>query len=199
MRIGLSERSHATARRWGARLRALGPRALNGHGHDREEGAGAAFGVRRPGTREVLLIDPRNVVAASEDDTLLGTRDSDRAIDGALRKGRSYADRENDPRVDRRDFEFVTPVTLFGARYAYEVTYDHKTYDGQLNEVRRTLALVGLLALFGGGAVFYVVGGRRLMRDHRSVLRRATRDGLTDLPNQRAFQDELPGRPSGGF
>jgi diguanylate cyclase (GGDEF)-like protein len=40
--------------------------------------------------------------------------------------------------------------------------------------------------------VFYLVGGRRLMRDHRMVLQRATRDGLTDLPNQRAFQDEFP-------
>ena len=33
------------------------------------------------------------------------------------------------------------------------------------------------------------------MRDHRMVLRRATRDGLTDLPNMRAFQDEFPPRP----
>jgi diguanylate cyclase (GGDEF)-like protein len=42
-----------------------------------------------------------------------------------------------------------------------------------------------------GGAVFYLVGGRRLMRSHRIALQRATRDGLTDLPNQRAFQDEF--------
>jgi diguanylate cyclase (GGDEF)-like protein len=48
-----------------------------------------------------------------------------------------------------------------------------------------------LLTLFGGGGVFYLVGGRRLMRDHRVALERATRDGLTDLPNQRAFADEL--------
>ena len=58
--------------------------------------------------------------------------------------------------------------------------------------MRRVLLLVGLLALFGGGAVFYLVGGRVLLRDHRRALQRATRDGLTDLPNQRAFQDELP-------
>ncbi len=31
-----------------------------------------------------------------------------------------------------------------------------------------------------------------LLRDHRRALQRATRDGLTDLPNQRAFQDEFP-------
>jgi len=148
--------------------------------------------ARRPGTREVLLIDPRNVITASEDDALVGTSDSDRPIEGALRHGRPYAGRENDTDRDRLDFEFVTPVELFGARYAYEVSYAHRAYDAQLNEVRKVLALIGLLAVFGGGAVFYLAGGRRLMRDHRMVLRRATRDGLTDLPNQRAFQDELP-------
>jgi diguanylate cyclase (GGDEF)-like protein len=57
--------------------------------------------------------------------------------------------------------------------------------------VRRGLILVGWLALFGGGAVFYLFGGRALLRSHRRALERATRDGLTDLPNQRAFQDEF--------
>ena len=84
------------------------------------------------------------------------------------------------------------PVNLPGGRYAYEVSYDHRTYDAQLHDMRMVLLLVGLLALFGGGGVFYVVGGRALLRDHRRALQRATRDGLTDLPNQRAFQDELP-------
>ncbi len=93
---------------------------------------------------------------------------------------------------DRENFEFVVPVYLPGGRYAYEVTYDHRTYDAQLHDMRMVLLLVGLLALFGGGGVFYVVGGRALLRDHRRALQRATRDGLTDLPNQRAFQDELP-------
>ena len=96
------------------------------------------------------------------------------------------------PTKDRKNFEFVVPVELPGGRYAYEVIYGHRTYDAQLHDVRRVLLLVGLLALFGGGAVFYLVGGRVLLRDHRRRSQRATRDGLTDLPNQRAFQDELP-------
>jgi diguanylate cyclase (GGDEF)-like protein len=86
----------------------------------------------------------------------------------------------------------VVPVNLPGGRYAYEVTYDHRTYDAHVGEVRTILALIGLLALISGGGVFYVVGGRRLIRDHRMVMLRATRDGLTDLPNQCAFQDEFP-------
>ncbi|HEY5044267.1 MAG TPA: bifunctional diguanylate cyclase/phosphodiesterase [Solirubrobacteraceae bacterium] len=148
--------------------------------------------ARRPGTLEALLIDQRHVVTAASEDRLVGTTEADPRIDAALEHGSSSAGRESDPRKDRRNFEFVVPVELPGGRYAYEVNYDHRTYDAQLHEVRMVLLLVGLLALFGGGAVFYLVGGRALMRDHRTALQRATRDGLTDLPNQRAFQDELP-------
>jgi diguanylate cyclase (GGDEF)-like protein len=147
--------------------------------------------ARRPGTREAFLIDQKRVIRAGAG-ALVGTTDSDPRIDAALGKGASYAGNESDPTKDGRDFEFIVPVELRGQRYAYEVTYDHRTYDAQLNEVRRILILVGLLTFFGGGAVFYLVGGRRLMRDHRMVLQRATRDGLTDLPNMRAFQDEFP-------
>jgi diguanylate cyclase (GGDEF)-like protein len=148
--------------------------------------------ARRPGTLEAFLIDQKHKVRAAGAGALVGTTDSDPRIDAALGKGASYAGNESDPTKDGRDFEFIVPVELRGQSYAYEVTYDHRTYDAQLNEVRRILILVGLLTFFGGGAVFYLFGGRRLMRDHRMVLRRATRDGLTDLPNMRAFQDEFP-------
>jgi diguanylate cyclase (GGDEF)-like protein len=147
---------------------------------------------RRPGTREAFLINEQHVITAAANEALVGTRDVDPRIAAALTDGKQYAGHEADPGKDRSDFEFVIPVTLPTGRYAYEVTYDHRTYDAQLNEMRRILALIGLFAVIGGGGVFYLVGGRRLMRDHRMVLRRATRDGLTDLPNQRAFQDEFP-------
>jgi diguanylate cyclase (GGDEF)-like protein len=146
----------------------------------------------RPGTLRAVLIDQRHVITAAAEKRLIGTTDADPRIDGALEHGTSYAGREADPAQNRKNFEFVVPVELLGGRYAYELTYDHHAYDAQLHDVRMVLLLVGLLALFGGGAVFYLVGGRALMRDHRLALQRATRDGLTDLPNQRAFQDELP-------
>jgi diguanylate cyclase (GGDEF)-like protein len=57
--------------------------------------------------------------------------------------------------------------------------------------IRDSMALIALLGLLGGGVVFYLVGGRGLTRRHRSALERATLDGLTDLPNQRAFQRDL--------
>ena len=154
--------------------------------------------ARRPGTLEAVLVDRRQVVVAAGGarvgggGRLIGTTDADRRIEAALEHGGSYAGREADPTKDRPNFEFVAPVELLGARYAYQVIYSYRAYDAQLRDVRRVLLLVGLLALFGGGAVFYLVGGRVLLRDHRRALQRATRDGLTDLPNQRAFQDELP-------
>jgi len=155
--------------------------------------------ARRPGTLEAVLIDQRHaIVAAGEtrvagsEARLVGSEDADPRIDAALEHGTSYAGREGDNSKDRKNFEFVTPVNLPGGRYAYEVSYDHRVYDAQLHDMRMVLVLVGLLTLFGGGGVFYLVGGRALLRDHRRALQRATRDGLTDLPNQRAFQDELP-------
>jgi diguanylate cyclase (GGDEF)-like protein len=148
--------------------------------------------ARRPGTREAFLIDQQHVIRAAANGALVGTTDSDPRINAALGNGASYAGNESDPAKNDHDFEFIVPVELRGQHYAYEVTYDHRTYDAQLNEVRRILILIGLLTFFGGGAVFYLFGGRRLMRDHRMVLHRATRDGLTDLPNMRAFQDEFP-------
>jgi diguanylate cyclase (GGDEF)-like protein len=146
----------------------------------------------RPGTREAILVDSRGVIMAASRDALVGTTERDLRVVAALEHGTSYAGRETDPAKDSRDFQFATPVRLPRGRFAYEVTYDHRTYDAKLQTVRTILALIGLLALTGGGAAFYLLGGRRLMRDHRVVLRRATRDGPTDLPNQRAFQDEFP-------
>lgn len=149
--------------------------------------------AHRPGAREAILLDSRRVIRASSDDALVGKTDPlNRQIVAALEHGTSFAGHEQDPAQDSRNFEFVVPVTLPGGRYAYEMTYGHGTYDTQRNEVRTILALIALIALGGGGGIFYLVGGRRLMRDHRTVLRRATRDGLTDLPNQRAFHDDFP-------
>jgi diguanylate cyclase (GGDEF)-like protein len=146
---------------------------------------------QRPGTLEVLLIDGKHVITATGNGALVGSTDVEPRIDAALEHGSSYAGREPDPGKHSNDFMLVVPVNLPSGRYAYEVTYDDSAYRGQLNTLRRILALIALLTVLGGGAVFYVLGGRRLMRDHRTVLQRATRDGLTDLPNQRAFHDEL--------
>jgi diguanylate cyclase (GGDEF)-like protein len=72
-------------------------------------------------------------------------------------------------------------------------TLGQRQIDGaQLHHLRLVLGLIGLLAPIGGIVVFYLLGGRRLLRDHRLLLHMATRDGLTDLPNERAFEDDFP-------
>jgi diguanylate cyclase (GGDEF)-like protein len=145
----------------------------------------------RPGTLDASLVNQRHVITRAMNFAHEGEIIGDEPrLDAALEHSRAYAGREN--RGDRRNFEFITPVNFPGGRYAYEVTYDHRAYDAQVNGVRKILVLIGLLALVGGGGVFYLVGGRRLMRDHRTVLRQAVRDGLTELPNQRAFAEEFP-------
>lgn len=147
--------------------------------------------AQREGTLEALLIDQQHVIVATSKDALLGTRDVDSRIRAALTQGRSYAGHEADPRRDRRNFEFVAPVRLFGGRYAYEISYDHRTYDKQLAETRLLLGLVAGIGALLAILIFYLAGGRRLLAEHQMVLRRATRDGLTDLSNQRAFDDEF--------
>lgn len=148
---------------------------------------------RRPGTVDTLLVDSHGIVRASDKDAQIGDREDDRLVLAALREGRSYAGREIDRGEDGGDFEFVAPVDLPGGRYAFEVSYSHAQFDADLAAVRRGLLIASLITLLGGGLIFYLVGGRPLMRSHVRSLLRATRDGLTDLPNQRAFQDDLDG------
>lgn len=145
----------------------------------------------RPGTIDTLLIDRHGVVRASDNALAIGTREDDRAVVDAVRHGTRYAGHEVDSGQDTRDFEFVAPVDLPGGRYAFEVSYSHTQFDGELAALRHDLIVLGLMILLGGGGIFYLVGGRPLMASHARSLLRATRDGLTDLPNQRAFQDDL--------
>ena len=147
---------------------------------------------QRPGRRNTALIDSTFTIVAANDQRLVGTAaDPEARVTAALKHGRSFAGREGDPRLDVRNFEFVTPVELPSGRFVFEASYSHQFFDAELSKIRRSMALIALLGLLGGGVVFYLVGGRGLTRSHRFALERATLDGLTDLPNQRAFHDDL--------
>jgi diguanylate cyclase (GGDEF)-like protein len=166
-------------------------RARDSFAAHRQIGTLLAAVAQRPGVSEALLIGPGNVVEAAGNPTAVGRRDADSRIDAALRRGRSHVGREADPERDRRDFELVVPVELADGRHAFEVTRDHELLDTQLRDVRRTAILLVIVGMIGAAIVFYLVGGRALVRSHRIALRRASRDGLTDLPNHRAFQEDL--------
>lgn len=146
---------------------------------------------RRPGAIEALLIGPDNVVRGSNIESLNGKRDSDPRIDATLRTGSAYSGHEADPSRPSANFEFVTPVNLPSGRYVLEMSYDNESFEAQLAGVRGVLLLVMGSAVVGVACLFYLLGGRTLLRHHRLALQRATRDGLTDIPNHRAFEDEL--------
>jgi diguanylate cyclase (GGDEF)-like protein len=145
---------------------------------------------RQSGTVEMLLIDARTIVQAAGDEEHVGQRDADPRVTAALRHGARYAGLDAGSR-DPGNFVFIAPVNLPGGRYAFEVTYSHAALDAELRSLRHDVILYGLVAAILGAAVFYLVGGRSLLGSHRIALQRSTRDGLTDLPNQRAFQDEF--------
>jgi diguanylate cyclase (GGDEF)-like protein len=147
---------------------------------------------QRPGTKEALVFNGRGVIVASGNAEDMGTQDTDPRILRVIDTARAYAGHEGDPKLDRRDYEFIAPVGIHSGRYAYELTYDHATLDAALAEIRRALLLVSGGGVLVGAVLFYLLGGRTIIRSHRRALARATRDGMTDLPNQRAFYDELP-------
>jgi diguanylate cyclase (GGDEF)-like protein len=148
---------------------------------------------RRADAKEAILIDQRHVVvaAATPNDRQLSKRVTNPAVVAALTHGATFEGRETDPGTDHRDFEFVLPVRLPSGRYAYDVTFQQSAFEQQLAQVRHILLWIDLLGILGGCVLFYLFGGHRLLRDHQLALRRATRDGLTDLPNHRAFSDEV--------
>ncbi len=142
------------------------------------------------GITQAVLISPDGTVELAGTPSEVGTRENDAHVRAAIARGRVYAGPQAD-RAHSSDFEFVGPVDLPTGRHAFEVTRDHAFVDAQLAAVRRAMSIIGLVALFFGAIVFYVVGGRALVRSHRLAVRRASRDGLTDLPNQRAFDEDL--------
>jgi diguanylate cyclase (GGDEF)-like protein len=148
---------------------------------------------RRPGVERALLIDRSRIVVAArtKDDARIGAVESDVTIARVLDGGRAVVGRGSKASADNGDFELVAPVNLPWGQFAFQIIYGHAAFDAQLAGIRRILLALGLVLLVGGGLIFYVAGGRRLMEDHRSALQRATRDGLTNLQNLRAFEGDL--------
>jgi diguanylate cyclase (GGDEF)-like protein len=146
---------------------------------------------RRPGTDEAILVGPDRVIRASAENSRIGTEDDDPNTVETLRSGSSFTGRESDPGENGDNFEFIVPVRFPDGRYALEVSFDSASLSALLADVRRVLLAVVAAAIAAVIALFYLLGGRALLRSHRLALERATRDGLTDLPNQRAFQDEF--------
>lgn len=145
----------------------------------------------RPGTDEALLVGPDATIVSAGDEDDVGKADRDPNTLRVLNGGAAHTGTEEDPGEETENLEFITPVQFPDGRYALEVSFASASLGEQLADIRRILLLVGIAASFAIAALFYVLGGRTLLRNHRLALERATRDGLTDLPNHRAFSDEF--------
>jgi diguanylate cyclase (GGDEF)-like protein len=145
----------------------------------------------RPGGLQAILVDGRHRIVAAADGAAVGRTDHGRRLSDALRTGRSSIGHETTRHGASRDFEYVEPITFRGSRYVFGIRTNGDVFEAQLASMRRNVLIAGIFAFFGAAAVFWLTGGRRVLSMHRFALERATRDGLTDLPNHLAFQDAM--------
>ena len=82
-------------------------------------------------------------------------------------------------------------MRLLGPRVLFAEYRSSDALKAGVASFRDSLALFVLLSLLIALPLFYVLGGRSVGVLYRAALQRARRDGLTDLDNHRAFQDEL--------
>lgn len=92
---------------------------------------------------------------------------------------------------DHAAYEFWVPVDLGNGTHVLHVGHDRSVIDGPLADARRQSLMVVLLGLPVGTAIFYILGGRSLVKRHRRAVDSSTRDGLTGLGNHRAFQEDV--------
>ena len=140
----------------------------------------------RLGIDSAKLLDSDGLVVAAARDAKLG---SDRGTKTAQGVGPSYADVET--REAGQGFEFVVPIHLGGKRFQLRVVADGQLHHARVSALSNEALVFSIVSLLIGISLFYVLGGRPLARRHSLVVKRATRDSLTDLGNHRSFQDEL--------
>jgi diguanylate cyclase (GGDEF)-like protein len=147
--------------------------------------------AKREGTIEAILVDRRFRIIAAADQAAVGRLDHTKRLSDAFHTGQPWVGHEAALRRDHRDFEFVQPITIHGTRYVLEITSNDAVFQSELTSLRETMLIAGAFAFLAAALLFWLTGGRQVLRMHRFALERATRDGLTDLPNHRAFQDAL--------
>jgi diguanylate cyclase (GGDEF)-like protein len=145
----------------------------------------------RPGSLNAVLVDRRYRIVAAADRGSVGRSDDSPRLREAFRTGRAIVGHTATKRGPMPDFDFVEPITIHGSSYVFGITTNGDVFEAQLSSMRRNLLIAGVFAFFGAAAVFWLTGGRRVLSMHRFALERATRDGLTDLPNHLAFQDAM--------
>ncbi len=147
-----------------------------------------AIAARRPG-EEVTLVDPDKYIVAAPTVLGIGSVEDDPKVLESLSGEAGYAGPAGEE--SSAGMLFTTPVELPRGRHLLVVRQRSDVVQGPLDDLRRQLILVLIAGLALAIPAFYLLGGRSLGRLHRAAVDRATRDGLTDLGNHRAFQEQL--------
>ena len=144
--------------------------------------------AERPDTLDVVVVDKEGSVLASPLAGQVGTERSDPRLRRVARTGRPVRGATSN-NGDRQ--VYMERLTLLGRSAVFaEYRSSHALASG-VSSFRASLGVFVLLSLLIALPLFYVLGGRSVGALYRSALQRARRDGLTDLDNHRAFQDEL--------
>jgi diguanylate cyclase (GGDEF)-like protein len=154
-------------------------------GETREAMSGIADG---PGVSRVLLIDHHGTVVAATQPGLEGRRHGTSLTDEVRRTGEGWAG--DDPNLPGH-FEFLTPVEVPIGRLVLEVVEDSSGFSDQVASLRLQILKAMLVGFLLGMPLLYALGGASLSRRHQKAVERSSRDALTEVGNQRAFQVEL--------
>lgn len=148
----------------------------------------------RPFVREAVLVDWHGRVVAAADQGAVGRVEDEPTLMRAVR-GRERLDAVpayvSSGKVDQKAFAYFAPVYARHHNYALEVEQDRVHLAQSVGGVRLRTVVALAISLLGGLLLFWLLGGRRVDRLYRMALDRARRDGLTDLGNHRAFEEEL--------
>jgi diguanylate cyclase (GGDEF)-like protein/PAS domain S-box-containing protein len=143
--------------------------------------------AERPDTLDVAVLDVDGSVLASPVAGQVGVVRTDPLLRKAVRSHRPV---DGEPAGGERN-AYITPMRLLGRRVLFTEYRSSDALKAGVASFRDSLGLFVLLSLLIALPLFYVLGGRSVGVLYRAALQRARRDGLTDLDNHRAFQDEL--------
>jgi diguanylate cyclase (GGDEF)-like protein/PAS domain S-box-containing protein len=142
----------------------------------------------RPDMQDVLLVDTNGTVVIGSRAGQVGTHRKDPRLRLAVTRDRSFPGVRS---ADGETYSYIYPVHLSGRHYALQIDRAASALADDISGFRADLGLFALLSLLVALPLFYALGGRSVAVSYSSAILRARRDGLTDLDNHRAFQDEL--------
>jgi diguanylate cyclase (GGDEF)-like protein len=144
--------------------------------------------AERPDTVDVVVAEKDGTVLVAPTAGQVGTQRRDSLLRRVARTGRPVEGARTDGGAREA---YIVRMPLLGRDVVFAEYRSSGALDAGVRSFRAALGLFVLLSLLIALPLFYLLGGRSVGVLYRAALQRARRDGLTDLDNHRAFQDEL--------